>query len=235
MRNFLRQGRRDGSARAVFVPGEDVLLLSVALPPMPAAQRRAAVAFAVEDRIARPLDEVHVILGPALDNAGHWLVAVVGRACMAAHLARLRPGPGVRVLPDTLTVPVPPAGHWAAREEAGRVLLRMADGTGMAVRAETLGMLHRLAGQPVVLHHGGVLPEGIALVPAPGGPIRMTSRRDDMGRSRCPPVPTCGPPSPPRVTQGCHGCRAVWRRWWRLPGPCTWRFWGPRRWCCRNG
>ena len=154
----------------MFVPGEDVLLLSVSLPPMPAAQRRAAVAFAVEDRIARPLDEVHVILGPALpDPPRHWLVAVIARDRLSAHLARLRPGPGVRVLPDTLSLPVPPAGHWAVREDTGRVILRLADGTGMVATVDMLLALHQVAGRPGILLHGGTLPEALPFVPAPAG------------------------------------------------------------------
>ncbi|MGQ0566905.1 MAG: type II secretion system protein GspL [Gemmobacter sp.] len=185
MGNKLWRDRRDGAARGVprasavlWVPGEDVLLLALPLPPMPVPQRRAAVAFAAEDRIARPLDSVHVVLGPALpDPPGHWLVAVIARDVLAAHLARLRPGPGVRVLPDTLSLPVPPPGHWAAREEGGRVILRMADGTGMVARADMLAVLHRVAGAPGIVLHGGALPEGLpsepggdAVVPLPAGP-----------------------------------------------------------------
>ena len=215
MRNIFGRDRRDVAARrglrappVVFVPGEDVLLLPVPLPPMPSAQRRTAVAFAVEDRIARPLDEVHVILGPALpDPPGHWLVAVIARDVLAAHLARLRPGPGVRVLPDTLSLPVPPAGHWAAREEAGRVILRLADGTGMVIMADMLAALHVVAGSPGIVLHGGVLPDGFGQPPTPiPSPPRGGEAHGDAGL----PLPTGGrdalttPPAPPlpRVGRG---------------------------------
>ncbi len=186
MGNIFGRDRRDGAARAglrarpmVFVAGEDVLLLSVPLPPMPPAQRRSAVAFAVEDRIARPLDEVHVVMGPALpDPVGHWLVAVIARDVLAAHLGRLRPGPGVRVLPEPLSLPVPPVGHWAAREAEGRVILRMADGTGMVVLADMLPALHGVAGRPGIVLHGGVLPDGMGSVPASDGAVWLPTGPD---------------------------------------------------------
>ena len=177
MKKVLRSGwrwaaRKEGAAPGpvAYVPGEDVLLLSVAMPPMNAAARRAAVAFAVEDRIARPLDELHVILGPALPGpAGHWLVAVIARDRLAAHLATHRPKAGQRLLPDTLSLPVPDAGHWAARVFEGRVILRMADGTGMVTSTTMLPVLHAAAGKPGIVLFGGTLPDDVMPVTVSGG------------------------------------------------------------------
>jgi len=137
-----------------WLGGEDVLLLAVAMPSMPAAQRRAAVAFAVEDRIAQPLDEVHVVLGPSL-GGGRWLVAVVSHTAMAAQNAIA----GLRLLPDTLALPVPAQG-WAVWGGA-RVLVRQADGSGFATSQQALPAFWAAAGSPPVTLYAGALPPGI--------------------------------------------------------------------------
>ncbi|MES2665540.1 MAG: type II secretion system protein GspL [Pseudomonadota bacterium] len=142
---------------AACVPAQDVLLLAVSLPRMTAAQRRVAVAFAVEDQISRPLDEVHVVAGPALPD-GRWLVAVVARDVLAAHQAA---APGLRLLPEALALPVPDEGQWSVWQGADRVVLRRDDGTGMAVSASMLPALHAMAGGPGIVLYGGVLPEGL--------------------------------------------------------------------------
>lgn len=132
-----------------FIPGEDVLLLSVTLPKMSPAQRRAAVAFAVEDHIARPLEEVHVAIGPEL-APNQWLVGIVARTALPAitkaHL---------RILPDTLALPVPPPGNWALWQENGRVLIRLPDGMGLVTNPNALPILHQIAGAPAITLYAG--------------------------------------------------------------------------------
>jgi general secretion pathway protein L len=132
-----------------FVPGEQVLLLAVTLPKMSAAQRRATVAFAVEDQIARPLDEVHVALGPLL-SGNRWLVGVIARTALPT-LAQS----GIRLVPDTLALPVPPEGHWSVFEVSGRVLIRLPDGTGFVTGAQGLAVLHQIAGSPAITLYSG--------------------------------------------------------------------------------
>ena len=144
-----------------FVPGEVVLLLTVELPRMSAAQRSTAIAFAVEDHIARPLDEVHVALGPEL-GSGRWLVGVIARNAQPKDLP-----PGTRLLPDTLALPVPAAGQWSVRESAGRVLIRLADGTGLVTRLPGLPVLHQTAGQPPVVLYAGSVPLEHTTAPLP--------------------------------------------------------------------
>lgn len=132
-----------------FIPGEDVLLLAVTLPKMSAAQRRTAAAFAVEDQIARPLDEVNVVLGPEL-AANQWLVGVAARTVLPADKRT-----SLRVLPDTLALPVPANGHWAVWREGPRVLVRLSDGTGFVTNPLALPVLHQIAGAPVITLYGG--------------------------------------------------------------------------------
>ncbi len=139
-----------------YLPGEGVLLLAVAMPDMSHAQRRAAVGFAVEDRIARPLDDVHVILGPALADTGdgrHWLVAVIARDVLEA----IPPQRRMRLIPDVLALPVPDAGQWSVWAAETRVLVRTPDGAGFATAAAALPYYHLAAGRPGIVLYGGVL------------------------------------------------------------------------------
>lgn len=154
---------------AALVPAQDVLLLAASLPRMSATQRRVAVAFAVEDQISRPLDEVHVVAGPVLPD-GRWLVAVVARDVLSAHQAA---APGQRLLPEALALPVPEPGQWSVWQGGNRVVLRRDDGTGMAVSASMLPALHVMAGGPAINLYGGVLPEGMvaaSVLPIPPMP-----------------------------------------------------------------
>ncbi len=142
-----------------LVPTENVLLLVVALPAMAAAQRRAAVGFAVEDRIAQALDDVQVVLGPQM-APGVWLVAVTARSVLSG-LAKT--DPQALLWPDVLLVPVPRAG-WAVLAEPGRVLVRLPDGTGFATSAAAWPAFWAAAGSPGVTLFGGVLPATVPVV-----------------------------------------------------------------------
>lgn len=143
-----------------LVPTEHVLLLRVTLPKMTAAQRRVAVGFAVEDQIARPLDDVHVVLGPQI-GAG-WLVGVVARDVLAAW-------PAGRLVADVGMVPVPASGEWAMFVQDARILVRCADGTGFATGFQAFGVFHLAAGRPGLVVYGGELPDGFVVL-----------RRDDL-------------------------------------------------------
>ncbi len=147
-----------------WMPSEDVLLLAVDLPAMAAGQRRAAVAFAVEDRIAEPLEDVHVILGPQVEaGRGPWIVAV------ASHVAMERAGVAAgrrRLVPDCLALPVPEADAWSVRVEEGaegaaRALVRLPDGTGLALPTDVLAGTWHAAGSPSIDLYGGPLPHGM--------------------------------------------------------------------------
>lgn len=142
-----------------YIATESVLLLCVALPEMSAAQRRAACAYAVEDRIAQPLDQVHVVAGPPVPGRpGHWLVAVV------AHSVVLVAPPGQDVLlPDVMALPVPEAGEWSVLVIGGRALVRLPDLTGFAVDTTLLPAFWRAGGEPAVVLYGGTLPPEIAV------------------------------------------------------------------------
>ncbi len=165
-----------------YLPGEDVLLLAVGMPTMPAAQRRAAVAFAVEDRIAASLDDVHVILGPAMADGATWLVAVIARDV----LARVTADRKARLLPDVLALPVPDAGEWAVWTDGARAIVRTPDGAGFACPLGHLPTYHLAAMRPRIALFGGTLGAAFAdQHPAPWPSAQDTTlARFDLNTAR---------------------------------------------------
>jgi general secretion pathway protein L len=172
-----------------LVPAEDVTLLSVALPGVSAVQRTAAAAFAVEDRLAQPLDAVQaVVLGAAPDPDG-WLLAVIDRTALARHAAQH--AATLRLVPETLLLAVPPPGSATVWAGPRRTLLRLADGSGLAVPTVALPVALALAGSPRLLLAGGHLPDGLAAMPGPplaavppGADLRRTSAAVLAGSAR---------------------------------------------------
>lgn len=145
-------------ADAVAIPSEFVHVLRAALPLPTQRQRRAAVGFAIEDQIAAPLEDTHVVIGPEL-APGEYLVVAVSHRDME-DWASWTP-PGMRLTPDVLGLPVPAAGFCSVCEAQGRVLARRADGTGYATRAALFEAFWRADGAPQVVLYGGELPEEI--------------------------------------------------------------------------
>ena len=147
----------DVEADLAWLPTEEATLINVTLPVMKPAQRRAAVAFAIEDQIAQPLDEVHVVLGPEI-SAGQWLVVVVSAQALQAHAIKCKSP--TRLLPDVLALPMPTQG-WAVWASQSRILVRQADGTGFAAQPGALQTFWEAAGQPAITLYGGTLPSEI--------------------------------------------------------------------------
>ena len=162
---------------AIAIPCEHVLLARVKLPLTAARQLQTAVRSAVEDLIADPLDEVHVVRGPELEQ-DDFLVAVLSHAVMEewAPCADARHS---RLVPDVLALPVPPMGSLFVREAGGRVLVRLADGTGFATRSLAFPTFWRAAGMPRIVLFGGQLQgelpiSGVQSMPAGPPPEALT-------------------------------------------------------------
>ncbi len=132
----------DVGPTVVLVPTEAVLLLAVDLPLASASQRRAALPFAVEDRIADPLDTVHIVLGQAI-RPQTYLAAVVRHDLMAEWVAILAAAglSHARIVPDALALPVPPVGSWNIMGDGDRIVARTDSGTGFAVPAARFAAL----------------------------------------------------------------------------------------------
>ncbi|HET8552302.1 MAG TPA: type II secretion system protein GspL [Gammaproteobacteria bacterium] len=108
----------------VFVPGLHVTLLHAHLPSQNAQKIAQALPYALEERLAEDIDQLHFAAGPA-ESGGRREVAVVRRAMMDAWLARLAEA-GLRadiLLPDTLLLPFA-AGEWQVAAESGAMLVR---------------------------------------------------------------------------------------------------------------
>lgn len=91
----------------LVVPGEAVVSSAVDLPPVrQATRRRAAARYALEERLATPVEELHVALGPRASD-GSYPTAAVAHGHIQAWLEALGPArAAARVLaPDYLCLP----------------------------------------------------------------------------------------------------------------------------------
>lgn len=143
----------------VLVPSEAVLLLAVDLPVAGAAKRRSALPFAIEDRIAEPIDAVHLGLGVEL-TPKRYLVAVVRHEMMRRWIDRVEEaGLGhAALVPDALALPMPDAGRWSVELAEGRAVVRTGDGTGFAIPESGLRTAWEAAGRPACTAYGAALP-----------------------------------------------------------------------------
>lgn len=150
----------DDGPSVVLVHSENVLLLRVELPPIASlAKRRAALPFAIEDRIAEPLEKVHVALGEEI-APGVFLAAVVRHDLMRRWIARLDLA-GLQhasLVPDALSLPRPGPGRWTVDQADMRVCVRAHDGTGFAMPVAMLEQAWKAAGEPDCVAYGEPLP-----------------------------------------------------------------------------
>ncbi|MEO8241423.1 MAG: type II secretion system protein GspL [bacterium] len=169
--------------RVVSVASEAVTILRVTLPPLPAAQRRAAALYAAEPFIAQPLEEVQVILGPKVQGEGGeagYLLAVVAKDRLARILAANRVS-GARLVPDVLLLPRPVAGQWTIATRAGTVMARLPDGTGFAAQHSAFAAIWEQAGKPDLVLVHGLAPEGIAVARMAVGPMPASPETELAG------------------------------------------------------
>lgn len=148
----------DGPA-TVLVPSEAVRLLAVDLPLASRAKRLAALPFAIEDRIAEPVESVHIALGVEL-SPRRYLVGVVRHDRMIEWIARVE-AEGLdhaALVPDCLALPVPGEGEWAVDLGETRAVVRSGDGTGFAIPAALLRTAWESAGKPAIIGYGAPLP-----------------------------------------------------------------------------
>lgn len=121
----------------VLLAGEDALLTSVALPRQ--RQIRRALPFLIEEDVAQDPEDIHVILGPILED-GSNAVAIVGRDLMAFWvdaLAREDIYPDV-MLPETLLLPLDDGSAGSLVFEDERCLLRTGLFSGLMLERQTL-------------------------------------------------------------------------------------------------
>ena len=155
----------------ILVPTESVLLLAVDLPLSSRAKRLEALPFAIEDRIADPIDAVHLAIGAEIAPK-RYLVGVVRHDLMAAWAeAADTAGLGhAAIVPDALALPRPVEGAWSVDLAGNRAVVRAGDGSGFALNAAMLRPAWEAAGQPPAVAYGAPLPaemmlEGAVLEP----------------------------------------------------------------------
>lgn len=140
----LRRGRDVPSKwpaaqrREAVLAANAVRLLALELPPLPAARVEQAVTYALEERLATPLDTAVVVAGP--QGADGRIVALVVARTLARAIATHLP-PFDRVVAEPQLAREPPAGawRWCASEGGGFVLA--GKGEAFAVGASERGEL----------------------------------------------------------------------------------------------
>ncbi|WP_169308023.1 type II secretion system protein GspL [Brevundimonas subvibrioides] len=147
----------------VLVPSEDVLTVAVDLPFATRAQRLSALPFALEDAVAEPLATLHFALGTEVAPRRH-IAGVVRHARIQGWIALLTEAdldPAI-LMPDALTLPMPPQGVWVVRVEGGRCLVRTDTGAGFALPLSALDGAWTAAGRPRLIPLGDALPATFA-------------------------------------------------------------------------
>lgn len=178
----------DGPA-TMLVPTESVLLLAVDLPLASRARRIEALPFAIEDRIAEPLDSVHLALGQEIAPK-RFLVGVVRHSVMAEWTATAdAAGLGQAALvPDALALTPAAPGEWTVEVTGQRALVRTGEGTGFAASVSLLESAWVSAGRPAVRATGDGLPQAMAAAatafrPDPLG-VRLSAPALDLRQGR---------------------------------------------------
>lgn len=182
-----------GAPQPTVVPvnSEQMLILRVALPQLPKAQRCSAASFAVEPFIGQPLEDVQVVLGPRLeeDAASPYLAVVMARDVHAQILAENR-NSKARLVPDVLLLPRPAPDHWVVANRGGRLLARLPDGTGFAAPEPAFLAIWTQAGCPAVDWQNGMPPADLPLashgVTRPSLVPEPALARFDLAKGRVP-------------------------------------------------
>ncbi len=114
--------------RIAVLSADAVRMLALQLPPLPASRVAAAAAFALEDRLATPLDDALVAVGPRRD--GEPVVAIVAGRALAVALAAAQPRFDRAIAEAQLPADVQ---GWGWYESRAGGFVRAGDGSAFAV------------------------------------------------------------------------------------------------------
>jgi general secretion pathway protein L len=131
----------------LYVPGEDVRLLSANLPVRQAAKALLAAPYALEEQFAEDVETLHFAVAPQPLANNEWPVAVVAeeqlRAWLAPFLTRgLTPD---ALVPETLALPWRDDGRWTVLAEPGKLSVRTGAYSGFGCLAEDFELFLGLA------------------------------------------------------------------------------------------
>ena len=124
-----------GTRAVLVVPGVRVRVHNVDLPPGPGRRLRAALPFALEERLPGSPGDYHLVPLPRSGKDRPLPVAVVEHAALAQWLEAAR-AVGLRpqmLVPDFFCLPQPVAGTWRVLVGEGALLVRQDGAGGLAV------------------------------------------------------------------------------------------------------
>jgi general secretion pathway protein L len=127
-----------GSSPIMLAPGEDMLLTTVNVPARNRQRLLQALPYALEDRIAQDVEQMH--FAPGLRHLdGSVPVAVLERQVLDQWLGELRAAgiEAARMIPDVLALPYQ-AGDWTLAIDGDMALLRTGPQRGLAIETDSL-------------------------------------------------------------------------------------------------
>ena len=163
----------------VLVPAEQLMLTEVSVPGLRGPRLRQAIPYALEDRLATDVDDVHCAIGAASAEGEHQ-VAVVEHRVMQGWLDAFRDaGLSVAaVVPDCLALPWSGDGEVTVAITPDRALVRDGESRGFACERELLepmlsGRVDAIPATRVGTVDGAPVPSALSATP-------VTSLRDGL-------------------------------------------------------
>lgn len=123
----------------ILLPGEQILLTRVALPPIRQASRRLQAArYALEDQLAGRVEQLHFAMAGKTGADNETAVAVIDSDRMNDYCAEFEAAglDVVLILPDVLALPQPDVDNWQIAAIDDRVLVRSGAHAGFACDAD---------------------------------------------------------------------------------------------------
>lgn len=131
----------------LYAPGQDVRLLTAAVPVRQAAKALAAVPYALEEQFAEDVETLHFAVAAQPLPSGEWPVAVVAQSHMQEWLEPFLAQKIIpeALIPETLALPWRGDGRWTVLAEPGHVSVRSGLYAGFGCLSEDLELFLGLA------------------------------------------------------------------------------------------
>lgn len=136
-----------GKIIRLYAPGQDVRLLTAAVPAKQASKAALAVPYALEDQFAEDVETLHFAIAANADGRGEWPVAVVSAQHMRDWLEPFTRRGLVpeALIPETLALPWRDDARWTVLAEPGHMTVRTGPTGGFGCLAEDLELFLGLA------------------------------------------------------------------------------------------
>lgn len=158
---LMRAAAASGLPSPVVVPGAAVLLLALDLPLKSRRKRQLAARYAAEPFLTEDLEDMHVTVGPSMQDTTRLCAAANGRDL--DRWASSAEVTGV-ALPDLCAVPMPADPKaWSLWCSLDAIYLRTADGAGCVFAIEAFANIWRAYDRPPLELWFGVPPPGLEI------------------------------------------------------------------------